>query len=137
MRDSNSTSILSKTELSELGMVWSLSFIGIITNTIQLISLYPIRHRTSTNQIIVASLSIADLTLVILRPTQFTLLKFGMLKPSISVLLVYPSGYTGLLTVFVMNVDRLLAIKKPFWHRIHINKKRTVKICLLIGWCRL
>ena len=127
----NTTTTLSQQKVAELETVWPLCVLGVLTNSAQLVCLYRSRHGANSNQLVIASLSLADLAVVIVRPIQLTLSIFGKLKYDIGVVLTHPLIYSGLLHILVMTIDRLFAIWKPFWHRLHMTKKRAIKMCLI------
>ena len=115
----------------EISIVVILSLTGIVFNSMELVSL--LKRRTLGNSsLIIASLSMADLVIVVVRPAVYILVKMEYIKNMI-VMYSIPLGtaYNSFFHILLMTSHRFLAAKFPLWYRVNMTRKWTKFTCIL------
>ena len=133
----NTTSVKSNSydfwhKLGPLITMYTFCAIGFLLNLIELVMFYRKKCELSTNNIVLISLSCADLLYVLISPITITLyiktikVAHGYFYDSLIIFAIFNS----VLHLLLMAVDRLIAITKPFWHHIVVSKKKVAMLCL-------
>ena len=112
-------------------LLWLLSVSGVILNGIELYILKRRKSLWSSNDVLLVSLSIADILYLLFKPTSVTLLFLGH---TFELLRALNMGFivNSVLHLFAMAIDRFLCVRTPFWHRVNITPEHITKACLSI-----
>ena len=128
MSQINST--LSEEIILKLGVTAFLSSIGVTLNIAELVLLYRIRKYATSNEVYLASLSVADLVYVLIKPLNFAFYQQNILVRESAAMATMTAVINVVFHLLVMTTDRYIAVHKPFWHKLKINKKHALKVCI-------
>ena len=116
-------------------MLICLMVFGILFNGFILLTFIQLPRIRSFTNYFVASLTVADILMVILNPILFRLLLYENIEYEIGDILRFHSeifcSMASLISFACISVDRTLAIAKPLYHRT-LPRSRCIKIIVLI-----
>ena len=114
-----------------------ISAIAIVVNMVEIRLIYKKQMR-STTECVLLSLSVADL----MTATCFAAIKLNELNllPRgdfvYILILAFTIIATSIMHIFLLTIERVIAIVSPFWHKVHITPGR-IYIALIIIWLHL
>jgi hypothetical protein len=116
-------------------MLICLMVFGILFNGFILLTFIQLPRIRSFTNYFVASLTVADILMVILNPIIFLLLLYENIEYEIGDILRFHSeifcSMASLISFACISVDRMLAIAKPLYHRT-LPRSRCIKIIVLV-----
>ena len=111
---------------------WTLIVIAFLLNSSQSFLLYRQRKSLKANQVIVASFCIADIVYIFTVSIHHTLTFTKKLDERPLTSAGVGTICNSVLHLGLLTGERLIAVRKPFWHRVYVTPQRTVGACAVI-----
>ena len=118
--------------LVKLSLLGLFTVVGIPLNLAQFATIYRKGHLCNSNDIFLASLSLADVSHLLQKIIFSLLYSLDAVHPNKTRYAVSLAVFLTVSHLICMTLERLIAVKRPFWYRSNVTRGRAVQTCIAI-----